>query len=771
MHPGLAGLLHFVRNDGKGAVNYGSINNLLFARWLNIVFADRLPTPDMRSTTVNVKWQNVKWHGTGIPGDTPAKDENREFPIKGLLLKKQNVILLLLCFSGHSANTEAADDAGELNYFQELPVVLSASRLYQPLSEAPNAMTVIDQRMIVDSGFRNIPDLFKLVPGMYVSYYKGSQAIVSYHGATDQFSRRMQVLIDGRSVYMSPNNTVDWANLPITIDDIERIEVIRGPAAASYGANSTQGVINIITNDAGAVDGKHAKYTRGNKGINDADARFGKRGETFDYRATLGYTADNGYDNLTSAPFQDHRLLNNSNDNNQARLMNYRGNYHPDGANSFDLQFGFNHDIQGVGFNDKNPTPSTPTSTNGNPFHDLIANTSFVQLGWTRALENSSELSVRYYHIQEDQSEAFPVYLGGAYYPGPVAQTLSVGRDQLEVQHTLRTSESNRLVYGANYQTNTVNGQSIMPPLSLALSSASFTEDLQMFANDEWRITKRLLLNIGNMFERDAYGNKDMSPRVSLNFHVTPQNTFRTGISVAYRTPALAETNFPAIQPGALIIPSATATSPALTPEKMVSREIGYLGEFPGWDTTLDMRLFSDLLSNGIFPDTTTGIFVNGMSAEYHGFEATLKKSWNESGNLTLNFAHEFASSNAPALAAAGYSYMQPASSLVGGDKLAESLPLNNVSLLYSRHLTGNYSFSTAYYYQSSLQPFDRGWIDFQPQQHRADLRIARSFEGAAGIKGNVALVVQNLFNQNYSEYIASNVFNQRAYVMTAINW
>lgn len=67
--------------------------------------------------------------------------------------------------------------------------------------------------------FRNIPDLFKLVPGMYVSYYKSSQTIVAHHGATDQFFRRMQVLIDVCSVYMPPNNIVDRADLPITIDD------------------------------------------------------------------------------------------------------------------------------------------------------------------------------------------------------------------------------------------------------------------------------------------------------------------------------------------------------------------------------------------------------------------------------------------------------------------------------------------------------------------------------------------------------------------------
>ena len=85
-------------------------------------------------------------------------------------------------------------------------------RLRQPQADAPNAMTIIDRGMIAASGFRTIPDLFKLVPGMYVSYYKASQPIVSYHGATDQNARRMQVMIDGRSVYLTPGSTVEWSS-------------------------------------------------------------------------------------------------------------------------------------------------------------------------------------------------------------------------------------------------------------------------------------------------------------------------------------------------------------------------------------------------------------------------------------------------------------------------------------------------------------------------------------------------------------------------------
>jgi iron complex outermembrane receptor protein len=677
----------------------------------------------------------------------------------------------------------ATDNANEQDYFQPFPIVLSASRLTQPLSETPNAMTVIDSNMIVASGFRTIADLFKLVPGMYVSYYKGSQAIVAYHGTTDSSSRRMQVMIDGRSVYLPPVNTVDWSNLPITIDDIERIEVIRGPAAASYGANSTQGVINIITRDASEVVGRNVKYTHGNKGINDASAYFGKRGEAFDYRMTLGYTADNGYDALSTPPNNLQgamQLLNNSNDNNQARLINYRGNYHPNIRDSLDLQFGFNHDIQGAGFNDKNPTPSNPTSTNGDTFHDLFANTGFMQTGWTHQLENASELNLKYYHIQENQHEALPVYLHGIYCPGPIGNTgqycpgpvintLAVNRDQLEIQHTLWVSESNRLVYGGNYQRNSVNGQSIVPPLSFYSSASSTTENVQIFANDEWRITPRLLINTGAMFEKEDSGHKDLSPRVSINFHATPQDTFRMGISVAYRAPALAETNFSIIEPGVLVVPLATANSPGLVPEKMVSHEIGYIGEFAEWNTLLDLRLFRDQFSNGIMPNTATGYFVNDLSAEYNGFEATLKKSWDKTSHLTINFAHEAASSNGAALAASNPFLISPDPS--NSDILSASIPKNSASILYSRQLASDCSFSASYYYQTSLQPFDRGPNDFQPTQHRTDVRIARQFHDIGGMSGEVAGVVQNVFHTNYTEYIASNLFNQRAYMMVKLKW
>ena len=685
---------------------------------------------------------------------------------------RNNLILTLLIVSTPVVAAETV--VSELDYYQELPVVLSASRLSQPLSEAPNAMTVIDRKMISASGFRNIADLFKLVPGMYVSYYKGSQPFASYHGSTDQYARRMQVMIDGRSVYMPPLSTVDWSFLPITVDDIERIEVIRGPAAASHGANSTQGVISITTRDAGAIHGGELSITRGNKGINDVAVRFGNGTETMDYRMTLAYSADNGYDNITRMPNNLPYLtglLNNNNDSNQARLMNYRADYHPDDTNIYDIQFGYNHDVQGVGFTDKNPSALIPLSTNGNTPHDLYANNGFAQLGWTRQLQNDSELVLRYFHERNEQHESFPVYLVGTFFATPVVQSLQTRRDEIELQHTLPLTASNRFVYGAAYLVDEVNGNGYIPPLNMVYSSVISKSKYRVFAHDEWRLNEELLLNTGGLFEKSSMGQENFSPRAALNYHLTPLHTFRISASVAYRTPSLAETNFPALQPGALFIVSPTITSPGLMPERLVSREIGYIGESPETGTSLDLRVFNDHVSRAIYFDKAfTGNFVNGMAAVYHGVEVTLKQSYQDNIELTANFAHERASSNGPALRAAGQTSMV-SSNPSNNDILSASIPSNSASLLYLHTLDEGWSYSASYYFQSELQPYDRGIFDRQPTQHRTDIRLAKSLSANRQLNGDLTLVVQNLFNQGYSEYIVNNVFNRGAYVSLRLDW
>jgi iron complex outermembrane receptor protein len=153
-----------------------------------------------------------------------------------------------------SGNARSADEDA---YFSELPIVASVSRLPQKLADAPAAVTVVDRDMIKASGARDLNDIFRLVPGFQTYPNNTEAARATYHGLGDgDYAPRVQVLIDGRSM-LSPlfGSGVNWATLPVALEDIERIEVVRGTNAVSYGSNAFLGVINIITVDPALVRG------------------------------------------------------------------------------------------------------------------------------------------------------------------------------------------------------------------------------------------------------------------------------------------------------------------------------------------------------------------------------------------------------------------------------------------------------------------------------------------------------------------------------------
>jgi iron complex outermembrane receptor protein len=173
-----------------------------------------------------------------------------------------------------SPMTQAAE---EDMFFSELPIVASVSRLPQRLADAPTSVTVIDREMIRSLPIRDLNDIFRLVPGFQTYPNNTEAARVTYHGLTDEeFSPRLQVLVDGRSMYSSAfRNGVNWAVIPVAIEDIERIEVVRGTNAVSYGSNAFLGVINIITVDPSLVQGFSVTANHGNQGIRDYSLRTG----------------------------------------------------------------------------------------------------------------------------------------------------------------------------------------------------------------------------------------------------------------------------------------------------------------------------------------------------------------------------------------------------------------------------------------------------------------------------------------------------------------
>lgn len=182
---------------------------------------------------------------------------------------------------------EAANAAaGEDPY---TPIVITSARYGQDTLEAPNAVTILTGEELIAAGVTSIPDLLRRIPGVDVMAMSPADYNIGVRGFNDRLANKVLVLIDGRSVYTDLLGNTLWPLLPIALADVERVEVVRGPGAALYGANAFSGVINIITRSPGAGSDRPAISLWG--GLPDQGGlslRLAQRVGPTAYRASFG---------------------------------------------------------------------------------------------------------------------------------------------------------------------------------------------------------------------------------------------------------------------------------------------------------------------------------------------------------------------------------------------------------------------------------------------------------------------------------------------------
>lgn len=281
-----------------------------------------------------------------------------------------------------ASGTGARAEISEADFLDDLPVVLSVSRLSQPVNEAPAAVTVIDRDMITASGFRDIPDLLRLVPGFSVAYTRENTWAVGYHGMADAFSRRFQVLVDGRSIYSAAYGAVNWGELPLSIDDIERIEVVRGPNAATYGANAFLAVINVITKDPAQTQGSFAALQAGEQGMSGLSLRHGGSQGDLRYRLTLSAQTRDRFETHVLDGSRPVSLY----EETRTYFINGRADYRVSATDELSVQFGLTEGDWQAGYS---AAPEEP------PGQDVSAQ--YLQLKYRRAYSVDDEWMVQAY--------------------------------------------------------------------------------------------------------------------------------------------------------------------------------------------------------------------------------------------------------------------------------------------------------------------------------------------------------------------------------------
>lgn len=651
-------------------------------------------------------------------------------------------LFLALAAAGLATGVQASDEG---LYFSELPIVASVSRLPQRLADAPTSVTVIDREMIRASGFRNLNDVFRLVPGFQTFPNNTEAARVTYHGLSDgDYSSRVQVLIDGRSM-LSPlfGSGVNWATLPVAMEDIERIEVVRGTNAVSYGGNAFLGVINIITVDPALTRGVSVSASHGNQNVRDYSLRAGGRlGDVGDLRFTYRSQNDDG-------------LANNWDwiDSFGSRLLDLRADFALSDRDTFQISAGHAIGVTEAG----RRILGAPPVVNDNPLRTLKQTHAYLQTVWRRVLAADSELQVRYAYIAEESDDGFVVRLP-TLAPITINQSGDEGfRHEVEATHSLRVNPVARVVYGASWRADAMRSEWMLR------NQGTVRRDVgRLFGNLEWQPSRWLTTNIGVSGESDSLGGEHLSPRLSASFHVTPQNTLRLGWSQAYHTGSILnyrgweETPIPNAGPFAAFYEFRYRGNPNMPAERLDTLEVGYLGDWRSLRTSLDIRLFHEKVSgrlmridlgdgNRTIPSSTVPI----QDVTITGLEYQFKTQPFESTRLVLNqtFAR-IVSEFLPSAVTAGSTL---ANSFKAGDIdnfTENSMPSRSTSAMWIQRLPLGLEFSLLGFWQQGMK-----WSTNTTalKYHRVDARLAYPFR-AGPLGGEVAFTVQSL-NGSHNEY------------------
>ncbi|WP_324188243.1 TonB-dependent receptor plug domain-containing protein [Pseudomonas mucoides] len=574
---------------------------------------------------------------------------------------------------------------------EPLPQVLTATRLKQSPAAVPGSMTVIDSELINASGARDISELLRLVPGMMVGNISGNQATVNYHGTNATEARRLQVLIDGRSVYRAGLATVDWSDIPVAMEDIERIEVFRGPNTVSYGANALMAVVNIITRNPANSHGTRVKVTRGQRGINDYYASQGTGWDGGDLRLSLSGQQDDGFDSdRNGADYRDSRRLNRFNlavsqTLAQSQSIDWQLNA-KEGTNQRPYTYrpvfpgitaaGDNSDVAA-----KDYAGSLRWNLDLNPDHSLYVQGSAQhwdrQQTW-RACDAEASFSpelTQLWQLNPNYTERLARNMDRFTGPGaplgtPAEQALAnqvlgqwkngarqtlcgdidqsarESRYDLEVQDTLSLSDSLRLVSGMNYRYDRADSETYF---NGTLDDTTW----RTFGQLEWRATEHWLLQGGAMFEDTQLTGSSLTPRVAVNYLINPRHGLRAVYSEAIRSPDMFENNVNWSYQVTNLRPTAYGQTSAryfvktrgpgdLDKERMRSRELGYNGYFVELGLSVDVKLFYDEINGMISEPLRNNQYIasNSNTSRFTGAETQLDWRLGSADRLRLTYAY-----------------------------------------------------------------------------------------------------------------------------------
>lgn len=651
----------------------------------------------------------------------------------------------------------------EEDLFAEIDSVTGVTHLKQDLEQVPAAITIIDRRTIESSTAVDLVDLFRLVPGFQVYSVHANRTGVTYHAPGGEYSRRLEVKIDGRSVYESFFSSVEWNTLGVDLDDIEYIEVVRGSNAPADGSNAFLASINIVTRSPLTEKGTQVKFSYGNQGVQRASFSHVSQFGDLASRATLGIKNNDGFESFSGLHLGEDKFIP-IDDGAETVTVRYHGLWTPNATDSIDIQLGVGETETAIGYD---------------AYFDRTWDNTYQHLSWKHIANDWSDIELILYHnsldfIDESEGITLSRLINNHQISEPYKSILEADPDQnqwivdpqyfqysdrwdAELRSNFYKWDNVRLNLGIASRYDSVKSKQAFPIKDeISQKTNRGYSNLEWTANDQWT------LNYGQIIEKPSGKASSSSYRVAANYQSSPSHMFRFASNSSYRFPSILESNQNTFYDyNGTVINYVIRADSEVNNERLISHEIGYIGSFPEQHINLDVRIFDESFSEIIGQrrepyDSLTqdriNIRDNTDNIQLKGIEWQLK--YRPSHKLLIDLNHTYLEIEGNSL----YANL-PSGDIYKSHKT--SVPKDMFNVLLNYQATNDWYLSASYHYKSAYDPNVSGSDSkLEKSFSRLDLKTAkRWFYGNNWIE--LSLVAQNL-GDDYADHYFYNIFESK---------
>lgn len=518
--------------------------------------------------------------------------------------------------------------------------VTSVSKKPQNLFDSAAAIYVITNKDLLHSGVTSIPEALRMVPGIHVARIDSNKWAVSSRGFNDRFTKKLLVLIDGRAVYTPSFSGVYWEVQDVMLEDVERIEVIRGPGASLWGANAVNGVINIITKQAVDTQGGLVSVGGG-----DTEQALG----SIRYGALLGKdTYGRIYAKYLKRDEFEYEAGGDAGDDWETFRTGFRVDSKLTDSDNITVQGDFNiGDINQRAVNAPSLIPDYSQVVEDNvkvSGWNLLAR-------WQRITSSTSNFNLQVYY---DNTKREDIYVHEK-------------RDSfdLDFQHQFTGINNHDLIWGVRYR---YTKDDFTSPFLMEIDPASRSDDIfSAFIQDEISIVEdKLFLTLGSKFEHNDYSGYEIQPSGRLLWSPHPDHRVWASISRAVRTPSRGEHD------GRLLVVTVPPDPPSLPfpmkviiegdssfdSEELIAYEAGYRF-VPEDDLSFDFAFFYndyDELRNDVEGEVVfqEGFLVQPTSLRNDGdgyvYGLEVSTAWQPTKSLKTDLAYSYLNSEVPGM-------------------------------------------------------------------------------------------------------------------------